>query len=62
MNLLEIDCSALNMKLQEILFDLRSMVCEHFLEEIRTNNREVCASFDEIAERISGTYIFHQMD
>ncbi|XP_008202999.3 dynein heavy chain 3, axonemal [Nasonia vitripennis] len=54
LNMIEIDCSALNEALREILYSLRSLICEHFLDQVRENNRNLCASFDEIAERISG--------
>ena len=52
--MVEIDCSELNEELRKVLYDLRSSVCEYFLDRVRSNNRELCAKFDEIAERISG--------
>ncbi|KAJ8664277.1 hypothetical protein QAD02_005939 [Eretmocerus hayati] len=54
LNLVELDCTALNERLREALHQLRSHVCENFLQEVRAINSKACASFDEIAERISG--------
>nr|XP_031846529.1 dynein heavy chain 3, axonemal-like isoform X2 [Nomia melanderi] len=53
LNMIEIDCSLVNDTIRRILYDLRSEICEHFAEELRTNNRELCSSFDTIAENIS---------
>ncbi|XP_014215495.1 dynein heavy chain 3, axonemal [Copidosoma floridanum] len=53
LNLVEVDCSRLNERLREVLLGLRGTVLDHFSGQIRTIHREVCASFDEIAERIS---------
>ncbi|KAL7290283.1 hypothetical protein TKK_0015983 [Trichogramma kaykai] len=54
LNMIELDCSGLNEQLRRELHELRSRVCGFFLDQVRQNNRELCASFDEIAERISG--------
>lgn len=59
LNMLEIDCTELNELLRTILRELRSTICDNYLEQVRSNNREVCASFDEIAERIAGEYFLN---
>ncbi|XP_012271492.1 dynein heavy chain 3, axonemal [Orussus abietinus] len=54
LNLVEMDCSRLNEAMREVLFDLRTRICEHFATELRANNQELCKVFDEIANEISG--------
>lgn len=51
--MIEIDCSIVNDTMREILYALRSRICNFFADELRSNNRELCSSFDEIAEKIS---------
>ncbi|KMQ95743.1 dynein heavy chain axonemal [Lasius niger] len=53
LNMIEIDCSAVNDTMKEILYALRSRICNFFADELRVNNRELCSIFDEIAENIS---------
>ncbi|GAB1862505.1 Dynein heavy chain 3, axonemal [Camponotus japonicus] len=53
LNMIEIDCSAVNDTMKEILHALRSRICNFFADELRVNNRELCSIFDEIAENIS---------
>ncbi|KAG5305945.1 DYH3 protein, partial [Pseudoatta argentina] len=53
LNMLEIDCSTVNDTMKEILYALRSRICNFFADELRANNRELCSIFDEIAENIS---------
>ncbi|XP_050466815.1 dynein axonemal heavy chain 3 isoform X2 [Cataglyphis hispanica] len=53
LNMIEIDCSIVNDTMREILYTLRSRICNFFAEELRINNRELCSTFDEIAENIS---------
>ena len=53
MNLIEIDCTTLNNTLRQILYDLRTEICDFFANELRTNNRDLCSNFDAIAENIS---------
>ncbi|XP_018046945.1 PREDICTED: dynein heavy chain 3, axonemal [Atta colombica] len=53
LNMLEIDCSIVNDTMKEILYALRSRICNFFADELRANNRELCSIFDEIAENIS---------
>ncbi|XP_063993893.1 dynein axonemal heavy chain 3 [Diachasmimorpha longicaudata] len=54
LNMIEIDCSIVNDSMRSTLYDLRASICEFFLEELRSNNRELCHVFDEIADKISG--------
>lgn len=45
----------MNESMRRILFDdLRTNICDYFLNELRTNNQHLCKIFDEIASRISG--------
>ncbi|KAF3429654.1 hypothetical protein E2986_08409 [Frieseomelitta varia] len=53
LNLIEIDCTTLNNTLRQILYDLRTEICDFFANELRTNNRDLCSNFDTIAENIS---------
>ncbi|KAG7209677.1 hypothetical protein KM043_011323 [Ampulex compressa] len=53
LNMIEIDCTAVNDIMREILHSLRTRICDHFAEELRANNRDLCSNFDEIAENIS---------
>ncbi|XP_036144833.1 dynein heavy chain 3, axonemal isoform X1 [Monomorium pharaonis] len=53
LNMIEIDCSTVNDTMREILYTLRSRICDFFADELRANNRELCSVFDEIAETIS---------
>ncbi|XP_011502202.1 PREDICTED: dynein heavy chain 3, axonemal [Ceratosolen solmsi marchali] len=54
LNMIEIDCTDLNEHLRNILYELRTSICEHYLDKIRTINTDLCISFDYIAERIAG--------
>lgn len=40
--------------MRQVLFNLRTTICDYFLNELRTNNYDLCKIFDEIAGRISG--------
>jgi len=51
--MIEIDCSFVNDTMREILYTLRSRICNFFADELRSNNRSICIVFDEIAETIS---------
>lgn len=51
--MIEIDCSIVNDTMREILYTLRSRICNFFADELRINNRELCSTYDEIAENIS---------
>jgi len=51
--MIEIDCSFVNDTMREILYTLRSRICNFFADELRTNNHSICIVFDEIAETIS---------
>ncbi|XP_015175416.1 PREDICTED: dynein heavy chain 3, axonemal [Polistes dominula] len=53
LNMIEIDCSIVNDTMRQILHELRSQICDHFANELRSNNHELCSIFDEIAENIS---------
>ncbi|XP_078041170.1 dynein heavy chain 3, axonemal [Augochlora pura] len=53
LNMIEIDCSLVNDTLRRILHDLRSQICDYFADELRANNRDLCTTFDTIAEIIS---------
>ncbi|KYN33583.1 Dynein heavy chain 3, axonemal [Trachymyrmex septentrionalis] len=53
LNMIELDCSTVNDTMKEILYALRSRICNFFADELRANNRELCSIFDEIAENIS---------
>jgi dynein heavy chain len=55
--MIAINCSNLNEHLRNTLFELRSLFCEYFLDQVRSINRELCTTFNGIAERISGTII-----
>ena len=54
MNLVEVDCSLVNESMRQVLFELRTIICDYFLNELKTNNQDLCKVFDEIASRISG--------
>ena len=56
LNMVQLDCRDLNKSLRDVLYALRSRVCDYFSDQVRSNNRELCDSFDEIAERIAGRY------
>lgn len=51
--MVEIDCTVLNNTLRQILYDLRTIICNFFANELRSNNRDLCSNFDIIAENIS---------
>ncbi|KAK2580549.1 hypothetical protein KPH14_007682 [Odynerus spinipes] len=53
LNMIEIDCTVVNGTMRQILYDLRTKICDYFADELRLNNRELCSIFDEIAENIS---------
>ncbi|KZC07229.1 Dynein heavy chain 3, axonemal [Dufourea novaeangliae] len=53
LNMIEIDCSFVNDSIRQILYELRSQICDHFADELRANNRDLCSNFDTIAENIS---------
>ncbi|XP_053593796.1 dynein axonemal heavy chain 3 [Microplitis demolitor] len=54
LNMIEIDCKIVNDTMRNILYDLRSKICDYFLNELRLNNHKLCHIFEEIAEKISG--------
>ncbi|KAK0077358.1 hypothetical protein PV326_010096, partial [Microctonus aethiopoides] len=54
LNMIEIDCTIVNNTLRDVLHQLRTHICDYFLNELRSNNRELCHIFNEIAERIAG--------
>ncbi|CAD6235446.1 GSCOCG00007903001-RA-CDS, partial [Cotesia congregata] len=54
LNMIEIDCTIVNDTMRIILNDLRTKICNFFLNELRLNNHELCHIFDEIAEKIAG--------
>lgn len=54
LNMMEMDCSIVNNSMRAILHQLRSSICDYFVQELKSNNRELCHVFDEIAEKISG--------
>ena len=47
------DCSLVNNAMRQVLHDLRTSICDHFLNKLRTNNQDLCRIFDQIASRIS---------
>ncbi|KAI4500182.1 hypothetical protein M0802_004599 [Mischocyttarus mexicanus] len=53
LNMIEIDCTIVNDTMRQILHKQRSQICDYFVNELRSNNRELCSIFDEIAENIS---------
>ncbi|XP_012147752.1 dynein heavy chain 3, axonemal isoform X3 [Megachile rotundata] len=53
LNMIELDCSTVNNTLRQILYELRTEICDFFATQLRSNNRELCSSFDTIAENIS---------
>ncbi|XP_043257418.1 dynein axonemal heavy chain 3 [Colletes gigas] len=53
LNMIEIDCTLVNDTIRQILYELRSQICDFFANELRSNNRDLCSNFDTIAENIS---------
>ncbi|CAL7933869.1 unnamed protein product [Xylocopa violacea] len=53
LNMIEIDCTIVNNTIRQILYELRTEVCDFFADELRNNNRDLCSNFDKIAETIS---------
>ncbi|XP_017878877.2 dynein heavy chain 3, axonemal [Ceratina calcarata] len=53
LNIVEIDCTTTNDVLRQILYELRTQICDFFADELRANNRDLCSNFDKIAETIS---------
>ncbi|XP_020300595.1 dynein heavy chain 3, axonemal isoform X2 [Pseudomyrmex gracilis] len=53
LNMIAIDCSIVNDAMRKILFTLRSTICDFFATELRANNRDLCSTFDKIADAIS---------
>ncbi|XP_025152566.1 dynein heavy chain 3, axonemal [Harpegnathos saltator] len=53
LNMIEIDCSIVNDTMKQVLQTLRGRICDFFADELRSNNRDLCSNFDEIAEKIS---------
>ncbi|XP_054015460.1 dynein axonemal heavy chain 3-like [Hylaeus anthracinus] len=53
LNMIEIDCTFVNDALRQVLYDLRTQICDFFANELRSNNRDLCSNFDTIAENIS---------
>ncbi|XP_076164105.1 dynein heavy chain 3, axonemal [Ptiloglossa arizonensis] len=53
LNMIEIDCTFVNETIRQILHELRTEICNLFVDELRSNNRDLCCNFDTIAENIS---------
>ncbi|XP_076766493.1 dynein heavy chain 3, axonemal [Xylocopa sonorina] len=53
LNMIEIDCTIVNNTIRQILYELRTEICDFFADELRSNNRDLCSNFDIIAETIS---------
>lgn len=51
--MIEVDCTIVNDTLRQVLYELRTQICDFFANDLRSNNRELCSSFDTIAENIS---------
>ncbi|XP_029041052.2 dynein axonemal heavy chain 3-like isoform X1 [Osmia bicornis bicornis] len=53
LNMIEVDCTIVNDTLRQVLHELRTEICDFFANDLRSNNRELCSTFDTIAENIS---------
>ncbi|KAG5895230.1 hypothetical protein JTB14_003447 [Gonioctena quinquepunctata] len=55
LNLFSLDCSELNETLYTILDNLRMRIVNYFVLENRNHNREICDTFDDMSQKVSGS-------